>query len=73
MDKRRSIVGAMISDTAVRGIEVKAVEKGETRNKRVNLLVKPSVYEKVKNKCDAQGVSVNECINQLLEQGVAQQ
>ncbi|SFS07854.1 hypothetical protein [Anaeromicropila populeti] len=41
--------------------------KEESRSKRVNLLLKPSLYKKAKEKCDEMGISVNECINQLLE------
>lgn len=44
-----------------------AAEKKESRSKRVNLLVKPSVYIAAKEKCDKLGVSMNECINQFLE------
>lgn len=70
MEKRRSIVGALIADNAVKGIEVKSVEKKEARNKRMNLLITPSLYENVKLKCDTLGISVNECVNQLLEQWI---
>ena len=41
-------------------------EKKEARSKRVNLLVKPSVYAAAKQKCDKLGISINECINQFL-------
>lgn len=70
MEKRRSIVGALIADNAVKGIEVKSVEKKEARNKRLNLLITPSLYEDVKLKCDTLGISVNECVNQLLKQWI---
>ena len=39
----------------------------ETRSKRVNLIVKPSVYHMSKAKCDKMNISLNECINQFLE------
>jgi len=42
-------------------------EKGETRSKRVNLTVKPSVYRRAKTKCDELNISLNECVNQFLE------
>jgi len=42
-------------------------EKTETRSKRVNLLLKPSVHEMAKIKCDQLNISLNECINQFLE------
>lgn len=38
----------------------------ERKSKRVNLLIKPSVYDKVRVKCDYMNISLNECINQLL-------
>lgn len=70
MEKRRSIVGAMIEDNAVRGIEVRAIEKKEARNKRLNLLITPSLYEKAKEKCATLDISVNECVNQLLQRWI---
>lgn len=42
-------------------------EKAETRSKRVNLLVKPSVHEASLEKCKKLGISLNECVNQFLE------
>jgi predicted DNA binding CopG/RHH family protein len=39
----------------------------ETKSKRLNLLVQPSVFEKVKNTANKRGVSVNEFIHSLLE------
>jgi len=42
-------------------------EKDETRSKRVNLIVKPSVYNRAKEKCDTLNISLNECVNQFLE------
>ena len=42
-------------------------EKEETRSKRVQLLIKPSVYVTAKKQCDSINISLNECINQLLE------
>lgn len=43
------------------------VIKRETRSKRVNLLVKPSIYEAIVAKAEANGVSVNELINGYME------
>ena len=40
----------------------------ETRSKRISSLVRPSIYVKVKKKCKKMGLSVNDVINQLLEQ-----
>ena len=42
-------------------------EKEETRSKRVNLIVRPSVYNLAKIKCEKFNISLNECINQFLE------
>lgn len=44
------------------------LERPETKSKRVQLLVKPSVYDEIKKYCDLREVSVNDLINQLLEQ-----
>lgn len=40
----------------------------ETKSKRVQLLVQPSVYEEVKAKAKAEGISTNEAINEALRQ-----
>lgn len=40
----------------------------EAKSRRVQLLIKPSVYQKAKEKADAQGISFNELINSLLEE-----
>jgi len=42
-------------------------EKEETRSKRVNLVIKPSVYAAAQRKCKKLNISMNECINQFLE------
>ena len=39
----------------------------ETKSKRVQLLVKPSVYQAVSDIADEEGISVNELINIVLE------
>ena len=38
----------------------------ETKSKRVQLLVQPSVYESVKAKAKAEGISTNEAINEAI-------
>lgn len=43
------------------------VDKKESRSKRVNLLVKPSVHAAATAKCEKLGISLNECLNQFLE------
>lgn len=40
----------------------------ETKSKRVQLLVQPSVYEAVKAKAKANGISTNEAINEALRE-----
>ena len=42
----------------------------ETKTRRLQLIVKPSVYEKIKAKAVQKKVSVNEYIHQLLEKDV---
>lgn len=40
--------------------------KREVKNRRVQLLIKPSLYYKIKEKANAESVSVNETINNIL-------
>lgn len=40
--------------------------KDEARSKRVNLLIQPSLHKTAQKKCKHLGISLNECINQLL-------
>ena len=42
----------------------------ETKTKRVQLLMQPSVYEAVKARASGEGKSVNECIHSILEAAV---
>lgn len=44
--------------------------KGESKTKRVNLLIKPTTYKLAQQECAKLGISVNEAINQLLENWV---
>lgn len=68
----RGLVGSMIQDKAIGAIDpVTAKVKTETRSKRVNLLVKPSVYAAAKEKAEKSGRSVNDVINILLEDWIA--
>lgn len=48
-------------------LEVENKEKEEIKTKRLNIVVKPTVYEAAKKKCKSSKISMNECINQLLE------
>lgn len=66
----KGLIGSMISDSnVVNGVSnaVQKKKKAETRAKRVNFLIKPTLYEHVKNKCESMDISVSEAINQLLE------
>ena len=74
--RKQSLVGSMITSSP-KDEEVKSVsqnqninivskEKTETRSKRVNLLITPSVYSAAQKKCEKMGISLNECINQFL-------
>ena len=40
--------------------------KPESKSKRLNLLIRPTVYEAIKDKAKAEGVSTNEYINNLI-------
>ena len=37
----------------------------ETRSKRLQILIQPSIYEKIKDRAATEGVSVNEVINSI--------
>jgi predicted HicB family RNase H-like nuclease len=56
-----------LKDSNEKSLLVCIKEKEEARSKRVNLLVKPSMYKMATDKCKSMGMSLNECINQLLE------
>ena len=72
--RKKSIVNSMISDTPEEiktqnvsaDINIVPKAKAETRSKRINLLVTPSVYADAQRKCNEMGISLNECINQFL-------
>jgi len=46
------------------------ITRKEKKSRRLNLVIKPSVYEKTKEKADLLGVSVNDYISQVLEQAL---
>ena len=46
---------------------VSVKKQRETKSKRVQLLVKPSVYQSISDIADVEGISVNELINIVLE------
>ena len=73
--RKQSIVGTMISDSqensgdenvSRENMNIVPKPKSETRSKRINLLVTPSVYAEAQKKCGEMGISLNECINQFL-------
>ena len=43
-------------------------KKPESKTKRMNILIKPSLYERMKKRADREYVSVNEQINQYVEE-----
>lgn len=44
----------------------------ETKSKRINLLIQPSLYDAIKDKASKQGISVNEYIHVALVNAVEQ-
>lgn len=44
------------------------VQKKETKSKRVNLVLQPSLYERAQAFADANNISFNEMVSQLLQQ-----
>ncbi len=42
-------------------------EKAEKRSRQIIILTKPSIHKEVQKRCKKIGISVNECMNQLLE------
>lgn len=43
-----------------------SAEKPETKSKRYNLLLYPSLYMKLKERAEETGISINDLINQVL-------
>lgn len=43
----------------------------ESKTKRLNLLIRPSVFVKLQEKAKLQGSSVNDYINRLIEEDIA--
>lgn len=73
---RQSVVKSIISEpiepelteSKIKVSDFVTIKEKETRSKRISALIRPSVYLKVQNKCKKMGLSVNDVINQLLEQ-----
>ena len=77
--RKQSIVETMISDSPENpdgkniprnNVNIVPKLKTETRSKRINLLITPSVYAEAQKKCGEIGISLNECINQFLSDWV---
>lgn len=51
--------------------EIVKPTRKEVRSKRVNILLPPSLYKEVKKNCKDIGISLNECLNQLISNWVA--
>ncbi len=77
--RRQSVVKAIISEpkleltpepteSKTKVSDFVTIKEKETRSKRISALIRPSVYQKVQKKCNKMGLSVNDVINQLLEQ-----
>lgn len=45
----------------------------ETKSKRLQLLIQPSLHEKLKSKAKAEGISVNELVNSILQNALAEE
>lgn len=45
----------------------------ETKSKRLQLLIQPSLHEKLKRKAQADGTSVNDLVNSILQDALAEE
>jgi len=45
----------------------------DTKSKRLQVLIQPSLHEKLKIKAKAEGVSVNELVNSILQDALAEE
>ena len=45
----------------------------ETKSKRLQLLIQPSIHEKLKSKAQAEGTSVNDLVNRILQDALAEE
>lgn len=57
-------------DERVQSLKEIAEKKPETRKRRVQLLITPSLYDEVKRMADESGASVNEVVNAALSEYV---
>lgn len=45
----------------------------ETKSKRLQLLIQPSIYEKLKSKAQREGRSVNDTVNTILQEALREE
>ena len=45
----------------------------ETKSKRLQLLIQPSLHEKLKRKAQAEGTSVNDLVNSILQDALGEE
>ena len=45
----------------------------ETKSKRLQLLIQPSLHEKLKRKAQTEGTSVNDLVNSILQDALAEE
>ncbi|MCL1912478.1 MAG: hypothetical protein FWG10_01010 [Eubacteriaceae bacterium] len=55
------------------GIAKLEAPKAEVGSQRVNIVLKPSMYKRAKEKCGSLGISFNECVNQFIEIWLAEE
>lgn len=83
--RKQGVVKAIVSDELTQeqpeqsqeqqagdGVIIAPKVKQETRSKRVNLLAKPSTVKEAEKKCKRLGISLNEAMNQFLENWIQQ-
>lgn len=68
LDDQKSKSDTTTTDNHVKEIRyIIAPRTAEAKSKRLQLVVQPSLFDKVKHKADSCGVSVNDFIHQVLE------
>ena len=50
----------------------RAAQGGEAKSRRLQLLIQPSLYDRIRDRAEAQGISVNETISELLRQALGE-
>lgn len=68
LDDQKPKTNTITTDNHVKEIRyIIAPRTTEAKSKRLQLVVQPSLYDKVKHKADSCGVSVNDFIHQVLD------